>query len=53
MIQPMTVPSTQPASLDSSLICNMNQELPDVYKLDLEKAEEAKIKLPTSVAVLC
>ena len=40
----MTVPSPQPASLDSSLIFNMNGELPDVYKLDLEKAEEVKIK---------
>ena len=26
----------------------MNQELPDVHKLDLEKAEEKEIKLPTS-----
>jgi len=26
----------------------MNWELPDVYKVDLEKAEEPEIKLPTS-----
>ena len=26
----------------------VNWELPDLYKLDLEKAEEAEIKLPTS-----
>ena len=28
----------------------VNQELSDIYKLDLEKAEEPEIKLPTSVA---
>ena len=27
----------------------VNWELPDLYKLDLEKAEEAEIKLPTSI----
>ena len=26
----------------------MNQELPETFKLDLEKAEETEIKLPTS-----
>ena len=26
----------------------VNQELSDIYKLDLEKAEEPEIKLPTS-----
>ena len=27
----------------------MNRELPDIQALDLEKAEEPEIKLPTSV----
>ena len=29
----------------------MNQELPETFKLDLEKAEETEIKLPTSTGL--
>ena len=35
--------------LQAKLQQNMNWELPDMYKLGLEKSKEPQIKLPTSV----
>ena len=35
--------------LQAGLQQYMNRELPDMFKLDLEKAEELEIKFPASV----
>ena len=47
----MTVPSTQPASLDSSLICNMNQELPDV-QAGFRKGRETRDQIANIVWII-